>query len=63
MDTERTTEQERDLLRQRLYVALVEQRVIDSRHYGEAPYSPITWEDVDRALTPPGSGSTEEGEQ
>lgn len=41
-------------LRERLYVALVEQRVIDSRKYGEAPYAPITWEDVDRVL-PPGS--------
>lgn len=40
-------------LRQRLYVALVEQRVIDSRKYGEAPYAPITWEEVDRCLTPP----------
>lgn len=39
-------------LRQRLYVALVEQRVIDSQKYGEAPYAPITWEDVDRVIPP-----------
>lgn len=40
-------------LRQRLYVALVEQRVIDSQKYGEAPYAPITWEEVDRQLADP----------
>lgn len=40
-------------LRQRLYVAFVEQRVIDSQKYGEAPYAPITWADVDRALALP----------
>lgn len=37
-------------LRERLFVALTEQRVIDSRHYGEAPYAPITWDEVDRIL-------------
>lgn len=42
---------EGEQLRQRLFVALTEQRVIDSQKYGEAPYAPITWEDVDRALT------------
>lgn len=42
----------REALRQRLYVALVEQRVIDSQHYGEAPYAPISWEDVDRVIPP-----------
>jgi len=46
-------------LRQRLYVALVEQRVIDSRHYGEAPYAPVTWEDVDRALDAPARDESE----
>jgi hypothetical protein len=45
---ERDIEDER--LRRRLYVALVEQRVIDSQKYGEAPYAPITWEQVDADL-------------
>lgn len=50
----------RTTLRQRLYVALVEQRVIDSQHYGEAPYAPITWELVDDILSP--GSPTLEGE-
>lgn len=36
----------RTALAQRLYVAQVEQRAIDSANYGEAPYAPITPEDV-----------------
>jgi hypothetical protein len=45
-------EDARQTLRERLYVALVEQRVIDSQHFGEAPYAPITLEDVERILPP-----------
>jgi hypothetical protein len=41
---------EQPFLAQRLYVALVEQRVIDGQKYGEFPYAPITREDVDAAL-------------
>lgn len=37
-------------LAMRLYVALVEQRVIDSQKYGEAPYAPITPEGVREQL-------------
>lgn len=49
-------EDARRALRERLYVALVEQRVIDSQHYGEAPYAPVTWEDV-YSVIPPGEQS------
>lgn len=42
----------RQLLRERLYVALVEQRVVDSQKYGEAPYAPVTWQDVDCVIPP-----------
>lgn len=46
-------------LRQRLYVALTEQRVIDSRRYGEPPYAPVTWADVDHLLAGGGDSPPE----
>lgn len=45
-------ENARQTLRERLYVALVEQRAIDSQHFGEAPYEPVTWEYIDSVLPP-----------
>ena len=42
MEKENKENEENELLVKRLFVAMVEQRVIDTRHYGANCYAPIT---------------------